>query len=163
MEGSVAIALAQVAAAKATEEEGTTVMTTAATLAAAVVLVAMAVTLAAATLEAVVRRGSRNTMLETTKPHGGLHFPLATLVHRTRSRRASQPYLKAPLHPQRHQRNHLLKRLTCLALQTMMLLVAGLPLPPPVNTTGLAPPQQSTRPAASLEGMLSCDRRLGLG
>ena len=126
MEGSVAIASTR-AVMGVTEEEATTWTRITATLVAVVVLVAMVVTLAAATRGAVARGGSRNTMLETTKPRGGLPFPPATFVRRPRSRRESQPYLEAPLRPRRHQKSHPPKRLTCLASRMMMLLVAALP------------------------------------
>ena len=138
-EGSVAIALARVAA-EATEEEATMAMMMAVTRAAAAALVVMVVTLAAATLGAVTRRGSRNTMLERTKPHGGLHFPPVTLVHLTRTR-PSRAYLKVPLHPQRHQRNYLFKKSTCSGSRMMMLLVAGLPFL--LRPTHLDPPYRS--------------------
>lgn len=102
MEGSVTIALAR--AVVGATEETTMVMTMAATLAAAAVLVVMADILAAeATPEVVVQRGSRNMMLETTRPRGGLHFPPVTPVPRTHSRRPSRPYLRATLHQQRHR------------------------------------------------------------
>ena len=128
MEGLAAIALAR-AVVEATEET-MMVMTTAATLAAAAVLVVMVVILAAATPEVVVQRGSRNTMLETMKPHGGLHFPPVTLVPRARSRRASRLYLRATLRQQRH----LLRRSTCWASPMMLLLVASPPfLPRPTH------------------------------
>jgi lysylphosphatidylglycerol synthetase-like protein (DUF2156 family) len=142
-EGSAVIASARVAAAAAAvvvvEVTGIMVaMTTAVTLEVAVALVAMAVTLeaatpavivvtlAAVTLEAVSRRGSRNTTLETTKPRDGHHFPPATLVHRTSSRRENRPYLKPPRLPQRHRKNLRPKRLTCSALWMMTPLVVGL-------------------------------------
>ena len=116
--------------------EATMVTTTAATLEVAVVLVVMAVipeaaTLEAptpevATLEAVIRRGSRNTTLEMTKRHGGPRFLPTTPAHRTT--RPSHPYPKPPLPPQRHQQNLRPKRSTCLALM-MMVLAAGLQYP----------------------------------
>ena len=120
MEGSEAIAITR-AVAEVTEDMKTKVDT----LGVVAVLAVMEVTLAAITLGEATRRGSRNTMLETTKPHGDLHSPV-TLVRRTRSRRASPPYPKASLCPQRHQRNRLLKRSISLALVMMIHSVAGL-------------------------------------
>jgi len=139
MEGSVTIALAR--AVVEVTEEATTVMTTAGILAAAAIMVVTEVIPAAATLGVVAQRGSRNTMLETTKPHDGLHFPPVTLVPRTRSRRASLPYPRATLRQQRHQRNRLFKRSTCLASPMMLLLVAGPPFLP--RLTHLDSPHRS--------------------